>query len=132
MKTALMSIRDATTTVVAASSALLWHLLARRFRMASPCDELLDLFEETYGVREDTAPLSWSNLEGKASESGAAAVAVDLGPSGDKLSAPLARCFRRGRKADRLFVLPALYNQERIPPSANEVVCVPRVIHAVA
>ena len=87
MKTPLTLIHEATTTVAAASSALLWHLLARRFRMASTCDELLDLFEETYSVREDTAPLSWSNLEGKASESGAAAVAVDLGPSGDKLSA---------------------------------------------
>lgn len=97
MKTPLTLIHEATTTVAAASSALLWHLLARRFRMASPCDELLDFFEETYGVREDTAPLSWSNLEGKASESGAAAVAIDLGPSGDKLPAPLARCFRRGR-----------------------------------
>ena len=119
MKTPLTLIHDAKTTVVAASSALLWHLLARRFRMASTCDELLDLFEETYSVRENNAPLSWSNLEGKASESGAAAVAVDLGPSGDKLSAPLARCFRLGRKADRLFVLSALHNQQRIPPSAT-------------
>jgi hypothetical protein len=119
MKTPLTLIHDATTTVVAASSALLWHLLARRFRMASTCDELLDRFEETYSVRENNAPLSWSNLEGKASESGAAAVGVDLGPSGDKLSAPRARCFRLGRKADRLFVLSALHNQQRIPPSAT-------------
>jgi hypothetical protein len=104
MKTPLISIHDATTTVLAASSDLLWHLLARRFRVASTCDELLDLFEERYSGREDTAPLSWSNLE-----SGAAAVAVDLGPSGDKLSDPLARCFRLGRKADRLFVLSARY-----------------------
>ena len=119
MKTALMSIHDATTTVVAASSDLLWHLLERRFRMASTCDELFDLFEEMYSVREDSAPLTRSNLEGKASESGAAAVGVDLGPSGDKLSAQLARCFRLGRKADRLFVLSALHNQQRIPPSAT-------------
>jgi hypothetical protein len=119
MKTALMSIRDATTTVVAASSDLLWHLLARRFRMASPCDELLDLFEEMYSVREDSAPLARSSLEGKASESGAAAAAVDLDPSVDKLSDPLAWCLRLGRKADRRFVLSALHNQQRIPPSAT-------------
>jgi hypothetical protein len=119
MKTALMSIRDATTTVVAASSDLLWHLLERRFRMASTCDELFDLFEEMYSVREDSAPLTRSNLEGKASESGASAAAVDLDPSGDKLSDPLAWCFRLGRKADRLFVLSALHNQQRIPPSAT-------------
>src|SRR5260370_34960165 len=104
MKTPLTSIYDATTAVAAASSDVLWYRLARRFRMASTCGELLDLFEETYSVREDTAPLAWSNREGKASESGTAAVAVDLAASGDNLSAPLTRCFRLGRKADRLFV----------------------------
>jgi hypothetical protein len=119
MKTALMSIHDATTTVVAASSDLLWLLLERRFRMASTCDELFDLFEEMYCVREDSAPLTRSNLEGKASESGAAAAAVELDPSGDKLSDPLAWCFCLGRKADRLFVLSALRNQQKIPPSAT-------------
>src|ERR1700732_1703706 len=132
MKTPLTLIHDATTTVVAASSALLWHLLARRFRMASTCEELLDLFEETYSVRDDTGPLSWSNLEGKASESGAAAVTFDLGPSGDKLSAPLARCFSLGRKADRLFVLSALSQSTKDPAFGQRVVCVPRVIHAIA
>ena len=29
---------------------LLWNLSARGFRMANSCEELLDLFEERYGV----------------------------------------------------------------------------------
>jgi hypothetical protein len=110
MKTPWTSINRAAVAVVALIAGLLWHLSARRFRMASTCEELLDLFEETYSEREDTAPLTSSNIEGKASESGTAAAAVDLAPNGDKLAAPFARCFRLGREAERLF---------RIPPSAT-------------
>jgi hypothetical protein len=119
MQTPWTSINRAAVAVVALIAGLLWRLSTRRFRMASTCEELLDLFEETYSVREDTAPLTSSNLEGKASESGAAAAAVDLAPNGDKLTAPFARCFRLGREGEKLFVLSELHNQkERIPPSA--------------
>jgi hypothetical protein len=85
MKTPWTSINRAAVAVVALIADLLWHLSARRFRMASTCEELLDLFEETYSEREDTAPLTSSNIEGKASESGTAAAAVDLAPNGDNL-----------------------------------------------
>ena len=46
MRTSSISIYAAAAAVVAVSAALLWYLSARRFRMASTSQELLDLFEE--------------------------------------------------------------------------------------
>ena len=37
-------------TAMALTPSLLWNLSARGFRMANTCEELLDLFEERYGM----------------------------------------------------------------------------------
>jgi hypothetical protein len=37
-------------TAMALIPGLLWNLSARGFRMANSCEELLDLFEERYGM----------------------------------------------------------------------------------
>lgn len=37
-------------TAMALIPSLLWNLSARGFRMANSCEELLDLFEERYGM----------------------------------------------------------------------------------
>ena len=51
MKTSLTSIYCAATTVLAVIEDLLWQVSPRRFRMASTCEELLDLFEEKYAAQ---------------------------------------------------------------------------------
>lgn len=89
MQTPRISIYRLAAAVEALVAGLL-HLSARRFRMASTCEELLDLFEETYSVREDIAPLTSSNPEDKVSESGAAAVGDDFSDLGH-LYRPLLR-----------------------------------------
>jgi hypothetical protein len=40
-------------TAMALIPGLLWNLSARGFRMANSCEELLDLFEERYGVPQE-------------------------------------------------------------------------------
>ena len=44
---------------------LLWHLSARRFRMASTSEELLDLFEKRYAVPDERLPVTSSDREDK-------------------------------------------------------------------
>jgi hypothetical protein len=100
MQTPSISIYAAAAAVV----ALLWYLSARRFRMASTSQELLDLFEERQAVLEEQATSSSSHDQGKASEFATAAASVDLAPKGDKLGNPFARCFRLGRESDKPFV----------------------------
>jgi hypothetical protein len=40
-------------TAMALIPNLLWNLSARGFRMANSCEELLDLFEERYGMPQE-------------------------------------------------------------------------------
>ena len=82
MQTPRISIYRLAAAVGTLIAGLLWHLSAPRFRMASTSEELLDLFEETYSVREDFAHLTSSNHEDKVSESGAAAVGDDFSDLG--------------------------------------------------
>jgi hypothetical protein len=72
MQTPSISIYAAAAAVV----ALLWYLSARRFRMASTSQELLDLFEERQAVLEEQATPSSSHDQGKASEFATAAASV--------------------------------------------------------
>jgi hypothetical protein len=64
MQTPSISIYAVAATFVALLPALLWYLSARRFRMTSTSQELLDLFEERQAVLEEQATPSWSNDQG--------------------------------------------------------------------
>jgi len=52
MRTTSISFYGTAAAMVALLAALLWYLSARRFRMASTSQELLDLFEDRQSVRE--------------------------------------------------------------------------------
>jgi len=101
MRTPSISIYGAAAAAVALLVALLWYLSARRFRMASTSQELLDLFEVRQAMLEERATSTSSNDEDEAPESATAAAALDLAPKADKLASPFARCFCLGRRNDR-------------------------------
>lgn len=105
MQTPSISMYGAAAAVVVLLAALLWYLSARRFRMASTSQELLDFFEDVQAVREEHETSTSLNGEDKASESATAAAPVDLAPKGDKSRMPFARCFRLGRESDKPLVL---------------------------
>jgi hypothetical protein len=55
MQTPSISIGRAASAAVALIPCLLRHLSTREFRMANSSEELLDLFEERYGVSQARA-----------------------------------------------------------------------------
>ena len=76
MQTPSISLYGTAAAVVALLAALLWYLSARRFRMASTSQELLDLFEDRQSVRETHRTSILSDEKDKAPESAPAASAV--------------------------------------------------------
>jgi hypothetical protein len=76
MRTPSISFYGTAAAMVALLAALLWYLSARRFRMASTSQELLDLFEDRQSVREAHRTSILSDEEDKAPESAPAAPAV--------------------------------------------------------
>jgi hypothetical protein len=50
-----ISIGNAASAAVALIPSILRHLSTREFRMANSSEELLDLFEERYGVSQERA-----------------------------------------------------------------------------
>jgi hypothetical protein len=84
MKTRFTSIYGARAGV----RDLLWHLSARRFRMASTSEELLDLFEEAYAVPDERLPVTSSDREDKPSDSSPAAAPAAFASEGISFGAP--------------------------------------------
>lgn len=117
MQTSSISIYAAAAAVVALLAALLWYLSARRFRMASTSEELLDLFEDRQATLEEHAIPASSNNEDKAPESAPAAAPLDLAPKGDKSTSPSTGCFRAGRESDKPPVLLRVYDQRNRTPA---------------
>lgn len=120
MQTPSISIYAVAATFVALLAALLWYLSARRFRMASTSQELLDLFEERQAVLEEQATPSWSNDQGKASEFATAAASADLGPKAYKLGNSFARAFVSAEKATIPLSLRSFAADSKNPFSDNE------------
>jgi hypothetical protein len=79
MNTQSISIYAAVAAALALLAAMLWFVVSRRFRMASTSEELLDLLEESYSVREDQASLTLPNEEGPEQDGGGNARAADPG-----------------------------------------------------
>jgi hypothetical protein len=77
MRTPSISIYGTAAAVVALLAALLWYLSARRFRMASTSQELLDFFEDRQSVREVHGISILSDEKDKAPESAPAASAIE-------------------------------------------------------
>jgi hypothetical protein len=132
MQTSSTSIYAAAAAVVALLAALLWYLSARRFRMASTSEELLDLFEDRQATLEEHAIPASSNDKNKAPESAPAAAPLDLAPKGDKSTSPSTRCFRAGREGDKPRALLRVYDQRnRTPAFTARLIQMQRVIQAV-
>jgi hypothetical protein len=96
MKARFTPIRGATAVLKPVVAYLLWQTSARRFRVASTSEELLDMFEKRYAVQEEWLTSTSAKHEGKAPESASLASSDDLAPKGDKLEAPFARRLRLG------------------------------------